>query len=277
MTTRSCVLAVCTALSLAFASPAVSAQSADPHELEPPEQAMPDEATVRQLIDAAAASGAAEGARSIGSLVLRGLPPGAAAHALDALAALSMPEGAPAVSRMLTHRRPALRLRAVAAAAAVRTPELLHALAAVLGDSDESVRVAAAAALAERGGPSAVGPLRAAMERDLEEVQGAQGGRLAHECARAIGRLGGESDVLSLLPLLRRVPLRTMADALRAAVARPDLPEALRLRIVRSLGDLATRDARDALRAILGDARGADTEVTRAARAAVARIPGDAP
>jgi HEAT repeat protein len=176
------------------------------------------------------------------------------------------------VLRFLEHRRASLRRHAVAAAQAIHTPELVRALAGKLGDSDEDVRVETATALGEVGDAAVVPALFAAFDRDLETASGPEGGRLAHECARAIARVGTADDVTRLLGYLRRAPFRTMADAMRGAMARRDLPEPLKLRVVSAVGDLATREAREFLNAVVADAHGQETPVVRAARTAAERI-----
>jgi HEAT repeat protein len=246
-------------------APAATPETPD---LEPPSVATPDGDTLIEAIQAAAVAGTADGARSISLLILRGVPPRVAAEGLDALGVLARPEGASAVLRFLEHRRVSLRRHAVAAAQAIRTPALVRALAGKLSDSDEDVRVEAAVALAEVGNASVAPALFAAFERDLEN----SGGRLAHEAALAIGRVGSAEDITRLLASLRRAPFRTMSEALRPALARRDLPDAVKLRVVTAVGDLATREAREFLNAVINDARGRETPVVRAARTAAERI-----
>jgi HEAT repeat protein len=165
-----------------------------------------------------------------------------------------------------------LRRHAIAAAQAIHTPELVTAVSGRLADSDENVRVDAAAALAEIGTPANTPALFAAFERDLEATNSASSGRLLHESGKAIARVGSEQDVQRLLGFLRRAPFRSMADAMRAALARNDLPEAFRVRIVQAVGDLATREVREFLNSVIADAHGHENAVTRAARTASDRI-----
>ena len=240
-------------------------------ELQPPAEPTPDSETLMQAIQAAAVSGA-DGAVAISTVILRGVTPRVAAAGLDALAVLANPAGTHAVLRFLEHRRPMLRRHAIAAAQAIHTPELVHALAGRLSDSDENVRVEAASALAEIGSPANASDLFAAFERDLEATTAPTTGRLLHEAAKAIARVGTEQDVQRLLGFLRRAPFRSMADSMRAALGRRDLPEAFRVRIVQSIGDLATREAREFLNSVIADAHGAESQVTRTARTAADRI-----
>ena len=248
------------------------APASNPDDLEPPSTPIPDADTVIQLIQTAAVAGNAEGARSISQLLLRGVPPRAAAAGLDALGVLARAEGAPAVLRFLEHRRPMLRRHAIEAATAIHTPELVAALVGRLADSDENVRIEAATALGEVGTPQAAASLFRAFERDLETVAGPDGNRLLHESAKSIARIGSVEDLTRLLGYLRRAPFRSMVDALRSALARRDLPEPFKVRIVQRVEDLATREVRDFLTSVVADAHGQESSVARAARTAADRI-----
>ncbi len=245
--------------------------AATPTELQPPTEPTPDSDTLLQAIQAAAVSGP-DGAQAIATIILRGVTPRVAAAGLDALGALGQPEGAHAVLRFLEHRRPLLRRHAIAAAQSIHTPELVQALAARLADGDENARIEAATALAEVGSPAVADTLFTAFERDLEATAAPGSGRLLHEAAKAIARVGTERDVQRLLGYLRRAPFRSMADAMRAALQRRDLPEPFRVRVVQSVGDLATREVREFLNSVIADAHGQDSPVTRAARVAADRI-----
>jgi hypothetical protein len=63
-----------------------------------------------------------------------------------------------------------------------------------------------------------------------------------------------------------------MSDAMRAALARRDVPETFKVHIVQTVGDLATREVRDFLNSVVADAHGQDTPVVRAAHTAAERI-----
>jgi hypothetical protein len=225
-----------------------------------------------QAVQAAALADSADGARSIARLLMVGIPPRAAASALDALGVLGLPEGAPAVLRFLDHRRATLRRHAVAAAQAIHTPELVAALAAKLGDSDERVRVEAATALAEVGALREVPQAFAAFERDVDAIQGARGSALAHELAKLIARAGTQEHVTRLLGFLRRAPLETMSDALTIAMRRADIPDPIKVRIVNDVGNLATPGVRAFLTAIADAPRECGAAASRAARTAADRI-----
>ncbi len=257
------------------ATPATGAASPAPaaaEEIEPPTAHVPDSETLLGLIQAAAVGLPAEGARAIGTMLLRGVPPRVAAAGLDALSVLGHADGSAAVIHFLRHRRASLRRHAIAAAQAIHSPELVQALAGLLGDSDEDVRVDAATALGEVGHAAEAAPLFAAFERDLANASGPEGGRLTHESARAIARIGTADDVTRLLTFLRRAAFRSMSDAMRIALGRREIPDPVKLRVVAAVGDLATHEVREFLNSIVTAAHGADSAVVRAARAAAERI-----
>jgi HEAT repeat protein len=223
-------------------------------------------------IEAQAARATPESARAIGQTILRGAAPDVVATALDALAALGRPEGAPAVAHSLRHRRALIRRHAIAAARAIHTPDLVDALGDLLGDPVAAVRLDAAMALSEVGNRAVGARVLEAFERDLDDAQGPDGGPLTRPCALAIGKFGSSDDVRHLLGFLGRAPLRAITDAMREAVRRPALAEALRVQIVTAIGRLATRDARVFLETVIADAGGQDNALVRAARESASRI-----
>ncbi|MDP3279246.1 MAG: HEAT repeat domain-containing protein [Deltaproteobacteria bacterium] len=233
-----------------------------------------DTDTLIAAIQAAAVSGAPEGAESISRLLSNGVPPRAAAAGLDALGVLGLPQGSPAVLRFLEHRRASLRRHAVAAAQSIHSPDLVRALAGKLSDTDEHVRLDAATALATVATSAEIPACMLAFEHDVNGPHGASGSPFAHELAKAIGRVGSPAQVQALLAYLRRAPFATMSDALSMAVRRRDLPEELKLRIVTAVGDLATPSVRPFLQAIASSPRECGAAVSRAASSAADRIAG---
>lgn len=273
------LVAIAVLASLGARAPDALAQTAPAAANEDPDAAPDDSPSggadadqLVQVIQAAALTGNADGARAISRLLVNGIPPRAAAAGLDALGVLGRPEGAQAVLRFLEHRRASLRRHAVAAAQAIHTPELVAALAAKLGDSDQRVRVEAATALAEVGGAREVAVAFTAFERDVDAMQGATGSPYAHELAKLIARAGTADHVTRLLTFLRRAPFATMSDALTLAVRRRDINDQLKVRIVNDVGNLATSGVRGFLTAIADAPRDFGQAASRAARTAADRI-----
>ncbi len=239
----------------------------------------PDADTLTAAIGQAAASGTAEGAQSISRLLTQGVPPRVAAAGLDALGVLARPEGGATVQRFLSHRRATLRRHAIAAAREIIAAQPTNAAALVAGlvgrlsDPDERVRGEAATALGDVGTARETSVAFLVFEREIEQPHGPQGSPVAHDLARWIGRAGTVEQVQLLLGFLRRAPLATMSDALGLAARRRDVPEALKLRIVSEVGNLATQGVRAFLSSIADAPRDCGPAVSRAARAALDRLP----
>lgn len=212
------------------------------------------------------------GARNIAVVLLHGVEPSVAAAGLDALAVLGRPEGAEAVMRFLDHRRPSLRRRALVAASRIPGGQALRAIEQRLGDPDASVRVEAARTLADVADATAVSALWLALEHDLGRSLEPSGSRFFDACARAIAARGGADDITRLTGLLRRAPFGAVSDALRAAVARNDLPNPLKLSVVRAIADLSTPQAREVLQRIVSEHRGRPAPHVDFARTAAERI-----
>jgi HEAT repeat protein len=226
---------------------------------------------VLEHIRAAGLGNPAAGARSVAQALLVGLDPETAAQALDTLAALARPEGSVAVLRFLEHRRPSLRRHAIVAAQAIATRPMARALEDRLGDPDATVRADAAMALAEVGDARSLPRLWSALDRDLTATLHPESG-LAHGCVVALARRGGADDVARLVGYLRRAPFAAMADGLRAALARRDLDDALKMRVVRAMADLSTPEVQAFLNQAVEAHRGPSAPWVEFARAAAARI-----
>ncbi len=213
-------------------------------------------------------------ARAIAGTLLSGVTPRVAATGLDALGALGRVEGTEAVLRFLDHRRASLRRHAVAAAAGIHSRPLVRALEARLGDGDADVRAEAAAALGDHdvGDHASLAPLWSAFDRDLNAALRPDGSQLAHNACVSIAKIGTVEDIDRLLGYLRRAPFGTMSDAFRAALERQDIPEATKLRIVQSVGDLATIEARAFLLTYANPRGHAPAPLAEAARTAAAHI-----
>ncbi len=238
----------------------------------PPEWDLGNSADTLARIARAATGDPRRGALEISSALLAGVEPQVAAAGLDALGVLARPESADAILRFLDHRRASLRRRALIAAARLRTPAMLRAIEQRLGDPDADVRAEAARTLADVADGPAVRALWAAFEHDAGTGLGSEGSSLLQESAHALGARGTVEDMDHLLTFLRRAPFGALARAFDAALRRPDLPDAPKLRIVQALAGLATPQARELLQQIADERRARPTPYVEAARAAVARI-----
>lgn len=219
-----------------------SAPAADPQALPAPwDTDDPDE--LLRLFNSAIVRNAPGQIPLVSAVLLRGVPPAVAAAGLEVIQRSGRAEGAPAVLRFLSHRRPTLRRYAVAAAWALRTPALLRALEASLGDPNSTVREHAARALGTVGDDHAIRALWQAFEHDVDRTLTPEGSELAHISAVGIARRGTAEDITRLLTFLQRASFSAMGDALQTALARPDLQDPVKLAIVTTVGNLATPEA----------------------------------
>ncbi len=269
--------------SVTWAQPArrtdpMPAQAAPPMEVDP--FAIPDapegwnlnaREDLLERIRAAAVTSPPTAARDIAGALLAGVDPGVAAMGLDTLATLGRAEGAAAVLRFLRHRRAGLRRHAVVAAGAIHTPAMLRALDERLGDPDPAVRAEAGNALGSVADDTSVAALWHALEADLHNTMQVRSD-FAHGCAVSLARRGREDDVSRLLGLLRRAHFSTLSEAMGIALGRGDLPDAVKLRVVHALADLATAEARALLQRTVVGWRGPRTTWIDAAISAAARI-----
>ncbi|MCS6799802.1 MAG: HEAT repeat domain-containing protein [Myxococcota bacterium] len=223
--------------------------------------ANPDE--LRLAFETLGASGSAAAVAPIADRIRQGLPAPLLEAALDALLALRRPEAGPVLFELVSHRRPAVRLRAVGAIVALRPPGADRALVAALADSDARVRSAAATGLGQLGARDSVETLFVALERGV------------YEAATSIGQLGGSEHVRRLLGLVGRVPFDVLTPALQEVIARRDVDERTKLDVIARIGELATPEARTFLREVVASlpaGPGGRNAIRRAAEEAAARI-----
>lgn len=264
------------AAALVFAPDALAQQTT--HEHDAPNAVVPawwdvnDSDALLQRMQQAAAGNPTEAARNISAALLHGVEPHVAAYGLHALAALARPEGTLAVQRFLVHRRPTLRRYAVAAAVAIGGPALSRSVEARVADPDADVRGDAAMALGDMGDRAAIGTLWTALDRELGTSLRSEGTPLIRGCAHSIARLSSADDVERLLGYVRRAPLRSLTEAFEIALARDNIPESVKERVVTTVGNLATGEARDFLLHVVQSHRGRPARWVDLARAGASRI-----
>lgn len=233
-------------LGLTLFSPAAFAQehppAADPGALPAPWDTDDSDELVR-LFNGAIVRNAPGQIPLVNAVLLRGVTPAVAAVGLEVIQRSGRAEGAPAVMRFLTHRRPTLRRYAVAAAWALHTPALLRAIENSLADPVPAVREHAARALGATGDAHAILALWLAFEHDVDRTLTPAGSELAHLAAVGIARRGTAEDITRLLTFLQRASFSAMGDALQTALGRADLADPVKLSILTAVGNLATPDA----------------------------------
>jgi HEAT repeat protein len=193
--------------------------------------------------------------------IRRGLPPDLLELAIMTLTALGHKDAGPMLFELAMHRRPLIRTRAVEAIAAVNPPGAESALVAALSDSDSQVRSAAATGLGEVGTKSSLDTLFHALDRGVMES------------AAAIGKLIPADRVDRLLGYLDRIPFRSLSPAFDQVLAREDVTEKAKLKVIAGLQDLATSEIKGYLVDFLGSAgESASPAIIRAVRSAVQLI-----
>jgi HEAT repeat protein len=216
---------------------------------------------VKMAIEASAMLGSPDVIPMLTERVRAGLPPDLLDAAVDSLAMLGDPSTADLFVTLTRHRRPSVRLRAVTALVSQRAPGAEAALIVALGDSNAEVREAAAQGLGQLGATSGVDALFKAFDRGVDSA------------GPALGKLAGESQLARILGGLGRTPLIALSPIFDALFERRDISEATKLRLVGSLADLGTADARGYLEG-LKPKLSSDTSarVRKAIDEAVARI-----
>ncbi|MEO0324009.1 MAG: HEAT repeat domain-containing protein, partial [Myxococcota bacterium] len=213
---------------------------------------------VSSALDALAATRSQAAVGPIAARIGRGLPPPLVVPAVEALELIGHPSAAPILIRLLRHRDAAVRAAAAAALAECAPRRAGRPLRAALSDLDADVRASAALALGRVRDRRAAGDLFRALERGLLEASG------------SLGQLADVAGIERLLGYLQRLPLRALTPGLTEALARRDLPYALKLEIVARVEDLGSPEAKrylDELVLLFGDA-----PLAGAARAAARRI-----
>jgi HEAT repeat protein len=220
-----------------------------------------DRMELRGAIEQLGLLGDPAGVTPIVERVRRGLPQDVLDAALDALTVLGRPEAGPLFIELLSHRRPAVRLKAVAGIVGCRPRGGDRALADALADSDALVRSAAAQGLGAIGATSAMDALFNAFDRRIDGA------------GPAIARLARPEDVERFLGYVGQLPFDVLTPALQEMLLRDELAERARLSIVHRLSELATPEVRNILSSYLAALpEGEGGQVRRAAEDAVRRI-----
>jgi HEAT repeat protein len=207
----------------------------------------PDDAGAIEAATALGTSGASNASEPLVEALATGCSPGRTEAALDALGKLAEAGAlATAGDRALEvlelyagHRAPDLRRRALKALGALRDPRLAAAttplLVARLGDAAPEVRAAAGEALATRHETKASPRLFALLKR------GDAG------AAAPLAALATPDMVPQIAELAGTVDDALLATALGEYVKRDDVPDKLRVDVLRTIGGLGGADATTAL------------------------------
>ncbi|HEY7370917.1 MAG TPA: HEAT repeat domain-containing protein [Polyangia bacterium] len=200
-----------------------------------------DDAAAIAAAEALGASGAGNAAEPLIELLAAGAAPGRTEAALDALAklgdagGLTAARGFEVLDLYAGHHAPEVRLRAVKALGTIREPRVVPTLLARLGDAAPGVRAAAGEALAARREHAGVARLFALVKR------GDAG------AAAPLAALATPDLIPQVAELAGTVDDGVLATMLGEYAQRSDVPDRLRLDVVRTIARLAGAAATTAL------------------------------
>jgi len=194
-----------------------------------------DDAAAGDAAKALGQSGASNAIEPLLDLLSVGTTPARAEAALDALTALADPRTLDVLELYAGNHGADLRRRAVKALGAIKDERSTRALVEALGDAAPDVRAAAADALAARKETKAGPRLLALVKRNDAGA------------APALGLLATPELVPQLAELQGSVDDNVVAAALGEYVKREDVPDPLRVDVVRTIGRLSGAEATTAL------------------------------
>jgi HEAT repeat protein len=200
-----------------------------------------DDAAAVAAAESLGGSGAANAAEPLAELLAAGAAPARTEAALDALAklggagVLTAPRAFEVLDLYCGHRAPELRQRAVKALGTIKDPRAVPTLLARLGDAAPGVRAAAGEALAARKEPSATPRLFALIKRGDAGAVSPMAALASPELIPQIAELAGTVDD------------GVLASTLGEYAQRTDVPDRLRLDVVRTIAKLSGAGATTAL------------------------------
>jgi len=179
------------------------------------------------------ASGAGNAAEPLAELLAAGAAPSRTEAALDALAklggagVLTAPSALEVLELYAGHHAPEIRQRAVKALGTMKDPRVVPTLMARLGDAAPGVRTAAGEALAARREGAAKGRLFALIKRGDMSAASPMAALATPDLIPQIAELAGTVDE------------GVLATALGEYAQRADVPDRLRIDVVRTLAHLS--------------------------------------
>ena len=192
-----------------------------------------DDAAAIAAIESLGGSGAGNAADPLLELLAAGAAPARAEAALDALAklggggALTAARAFEVLDLYAGHHAPEVRVRAVKALGTIRDPRVVATLLARLGDAAPGVRGAAGEALATRHERTALARLFALIKRGDASV------------ASPLAALATPDLIPQVAELAGTVDDGVLATVLGEYAQRGDVPDRLRLEVVRTISGLS--------------------------------------
>ena len=200
-----------------------------------------DDAAAIAAASSLGASGAANAAEPLAELLAVGTSPSRAEAALDALAklgaagVLTAPRALDVVDLYCGHRAPEVRQRAIKALGTIKDPRVVPTLMARLGDAAPGVRAAAGEALAARKESAAKPRLFALIKRGDMSAASPMAALATPDMIPQIAELAGSVDD------------GVLATTLGEYAQRDDVPDRLRVDVVRTLSGMGGAAATTAL------------------------------
>jgi len=194
-----------------------------------------DDGAAVEAAKALGQSGASNAIEPLVELLSVGAAPARTEAAVEALGGLADPRTIDVLEVYAGHHSPDVRRRAVKSLAAIKDEHVVPALLVALGDAAPDVRAAAADALAARKEPKAGPRLLALVKRNDAGA------------APALGLLATPELVPALAELQGAVDDNVVAAALGEYIKRDDVPDPLRVDVVRTIGRLSGAAATSAL------------------------------
>lgn len=169
-----------------------------------------------------------------------GLPRELLKKALDGLTDVEDPAATEGCALYMAHRDPEVRLSALKCLGGAKSPEAVKIIRAALGDVDPRVHATAASLLGETKATDSVADLIVALDKGVNEA------------AVSIGQLcdakAGECD--QLLNRMKSKPLDVIFSGLQQILARKDVPDDYKKKVITQVRELASGKAREFLEGV---------------------------
>lgn len=184
------------------------------------------------------------GGRAATALVVErlknGLPRELLKKGLETLAELEDPAAIEGCDLYMAHRDPEIRLVALTCLGATKSPDANKSIRAALGDTDARVHSTAATLLGEAKALEAVPDLIVALDKGVNEA------------AVSIGMLcaPGQGECQQLLNRMKSKPLDVIFSGLQQVLARKDVPDDFKKKVITQVRELASAKAREFLEGV---------------------------
>lgn len=184
--------------------------------------------------------GGRQATKDIVTRLEKGLPRELLKKALETLADLEDQAGVPGCDMYMVHRDSEVRIAALKCLGAAKGPAATKSIRAALGDADPRVHATAATLLGEVKATDAVPDLIVALDKGVNEAAVS----LGMLCAAATG----ECD--QLLNRMKSKPLDVIFSGLQQVLARKEVPDDHKKKVITQVRELASAKAREFLEGV---------------------------